>query len=120
MLRDRTSDLDPDRDYLREQIRKLVQLVARVIKGAQAGEEAARDARTLLADQASTILGPPYEMIERLTPSSAAALLKHDPERLRAYAAIVSAESDLLAHLGDLAGAARQNARAQALLDQLA
>ena len=119
MLRDRTIDIDPDRDYIREQIRKLVQLIARVLVGAEAGDQAAQDARDELAAAAGKILGPPYDMIERLTPGSAVRLLKHDPERVRAYAAIVGAESDLLARMGDLAGAARKAARAQDLLHQL-
>ena len=115
---DGTSEMDPEHDYLREQIRKLVQLVARLV-GRAALDPANLVAHDELRTEAGRLLGHPYEMLERLTPASAAVLLALDADRRNAYADLVAAEGRLLAHAGDYVGAHRNAARARALRSEL-
>ena len=114
-MRDPTSDIDPDRDYLREQIRKLVELVARLL-GRDPGDPETAHARDQLAAAAGQLLGHPYDVLERLAPDSVALLLGRDPERMRVYAEMVAAESRIARHTGDELLARRLDMRAQALL----
>lgn len=117
-MRDRTVEVDPERDYIRDQIKKLVQFVARLLDRPPPTVDVAPALEELLSE-AARILGVPLDVLERLTAPSAARLLNHDSERLLAYIAVVEAEGSLLAHVGDLEGARRRTLRARALIDQL-
>jgi hypothetical protein len=115
---DGTSEVNPDHDYLREQIRKLVQFVARLL-GHAAPDHLAQQARHELTAEAGRLLGHPYELLGRLTPESAAQLLGHDPDRVEAYANVLFAEARLLTRAGDFASASQRTARARAVRGQL-
>lgn len=118
VLKDRTSEIDPEYDYLREQIRKLVQFVAQLL-GHPPADHLARQARDELAAEAGQLLGHPYEVLGRLTPASAALLLRRDPERIAAYAEVLAAESRLLAHAGDVESARDRAARSRAMTAEM-
>jgi hypothetical protein len=116
--KDGTSEVDPDHDYLREQIRKLVQFVARLL-GHAPPDHLAQQARQELTAEAGRVLGHPYELLARLTPESAAQLLGHDDDRIHAYADVLIAEGRLLTRAGDFAAASQRAARARQLRAQL-
>jgi hypothetical protein len=116
--KDGTSEVNPEHDYLREQIRKLVQFVARLL-GHAPPDHLAQQARQELTAEAGRVLGHPYELLARLTPESAAQLLGHDPDRIHAYAEVLTAEGRLLTRTGDFAAASQRTGRARAVLSQL-
>jgi hypothetical protein len=117
-VRDRTVEIDPERDYIRDQIKKLVQFVARLLDRAPPTIDV-QPALDELLTSAAKILGVPIDVLERLTPGSAAGMLNHDGERLAAYIAVIEAEGRLLKHVGDHVGAQQRALRAQALTMQL-
>jgi hypothetical protein len=116
--KDGTSEVNPDHDYLREQIRKLVQFVARLL-GKAAPDHLAQQARQELLAEAGRVLGHPCELLARLTPESVAQLLGHDDDRIHAYADVLLAEGRLLTRSGDHAAASQRTARARALRARL-
>jgi hypothetical protein len=117
MLRDRTSELDPDQDYIRQQIKKLLQLFAQILTKELDAEKTQQSLQDLHAG-AGRILGADYEALERLAPESAAAILRGE-ERLRAYAAAVAIEGEILYRGSRLEEARRQSTRALALYREL-
>ncbi|HEY0712651.1 MAG TPA: hypothetical protein VGF45_08260 [Polyangia bacterium] len=117
-VRDRTVEIDPERDFIHDQIKKLVQFVARLLDRSPPTIDV-QPALDELLTTATKILGVPIDILERLTPSSAARMLNHDGERLSAYIAVVEAEGRLLKHVGDHVAAQQRALRAQALTMQL-
>ncbi len=102
-----------ERDFILRQIRRIAQLIARLVRRAheegqyESGLEAVRAA---VADG----LGMDYGVFSRLDPASAA-LLVRDGEVLRTLAWIAAEEGGLAAGAGDAAGAERLRRRAIAL-----
>lgn len=114
---DPTSQVDPERDFVRDQIRKLAELLAKVLLKRGSATEVDQKAEDEFATAAGQLLGHPFEMLERLAPASVALVLGRERERLRVYAEILGAKAEALRHAGDAVGADRVTARARAILE---
>jgi len=110
---DGTSDLDPERDYIKQQIRQFIEFIARLLGVEQNAREVAA-ARAELAVAAETALGASPDALERLAVPSAAALLR-EPERVRAYAAYCAALGELAYREARLEAAELHDRRAMQL-----
>lgn len=110
---DSTLEVNPEHDYLRRQIKNLIEFAARLLARAR---DAARADETLaeLREAAAFALGARIEALEHLSPAAAAKALGN-PERLRGYAAIAAAEAELLFRARRGPESARQAAHAAAL-----
>ncbi len=107
-----------ERDFILRQIRRIAQLIARIVSRAreQASYESGLEAvRAAVADG----LGMDYGVLSRLDPASVA-LLVREGEVLRTLAWIAEQESGLTAGAGDAAGAERLRRRAIGLYAECA
>jgi len=110
---DGTSELDPERDYIKQQIRQFIEFVARLLGIEQTAREI-EQARMDLATAAEAVLGSPADAFDRLSASSAAGMLQ-EPERVRAYAVYCAALGELAYREGRLEAAEVQDRRAMQL-----
>src|SRR5512143_1094192 len=107
-----------ERDFILRQIRRIAQMVARIVLRAreQASYESGLEAvRAAVADG----LGMDYGVLSRLDPASVA-LLVREGEVLRTLAWIAAQEGELTAGAGDAGGAERLRRRAIALYAECA
>ena len=107
-----------ERDFILRQIRRIAQMVARIVLRAreQASCESGLEAvRAAVADG----LGMDYGVLSRLDPASVA-LLVREGEVLRTLAWIAEQEAGLTAGAGDSAAAERLRRRASALYAECA
>lgn len=114
--RDGTAELDEDRDYLRQQIKKLAETLARLVLGVRSGG-AVDVALTEARQAADDLLGVPAEMLDRLELASVTAMLR-EPNRIRAYAELCATRAALLRPAA-ASEAERQRQRALALYRSL-
>jgi hypothetical protein len=106
--RDGTSELDEERDFLRQQIKKLAAALARIVlgvKGAGEADVALAEARRAVDE----ILGVPTELLDRLDAGTAAGMLR-TPDRLRAYADLCAARFEILRQQGVVKDELRERA----------
>ena len=101
-------------DYLLRLITQAAAAVRRFrerLTGGAAADEVARDAGAAIVE----LLGPSHDVLQRLDPRSAASILG-DPDRVRAWSALLAVQADARRLAGDLATADRLAAQARALL----
>jgi hypothetical protein len=102
-----------ERDYVKRQIKQLVDALARAI-GIAKKEQRYDDALEAVKKAPSDLLGIDGELLERVDAASAARILG-DRERVEIYAAILDEEAGIHSARGEPSLAARVQARASAL-----
>jgi hypothetical protein len=107
-----------ERDFVLRHIRRLADLVARIVARAHAEDAYAAGLEALRAAM-ETGPGKEFEMLQRLEPASAA-LLVQEPEVLSTLARIATQEGDLRERGGDRATAQGLRLRALALYAECA
>ncbi len=97
------------RDYILRMIEQLAEAMARIVGARKAGD--LHQARQLLRETADGLFGPLCGMLEKVDAASAAMLLA-DGEKIRAYAALVVEEANILEQEGELGRAKSLRRRA--------
>jgi hypothetical protein len=113
LSRDGTSQVDPERDYIRQQVRQLTEFVRRLLSRAES-DKRVEEALDDVSSAAGRLLGMEQALLDRLTPTSAATVLR-DVDRIRTYAAICACEAELSSRLREPRTAERRATRAAAL-----
>ncbi|HYO57661.1 hypothetical protein [Archangium sp.] len=102
-------------DYIERMIDRLVAALAAILKAGKG--QKTEEALDLVQQTSLSLFGMEYRMLITIDAVSVAELLGH-PEKIKALAKLVSAESDLLQRRGDTAGASLRLGHALALLQE--
>lgn len=105
-----------DRDYILRMVRRMVEMLGRVLGLARPQPE---EARRLLDETGQTIFGPLYRTL-RDSDAQTAAMLVSDPEKRWALAALLEQEAAVFDAEGDARRAARRRRTAAEILLDLA
>lgn len=105
-----------DRDYILRMVRRMVEMLGRVLGVARPQPE---EARRVIDETGQSIFGPLYRTLRDADALTAAALVS-DPEKRWALAALLVEESNVLHDEGDARGAARKARTAAEILLDLA
>ena len=102
-----------EEDFIQRMIRDIAKFLARITGLVAKGDP---DAALLqVKDACKTLLGTPYELLDAVTPSSAADLLR-DARATRAYGRLTAEEAQIHLARGDKAKASERRIRALELL----
>ena len=107
-------DIDADKDWVLRQIRQLVQALARLFAAQPTAAEVAQ-AEESLREASRSVLRVEWDLLDKLTPTSAARLLG-EANRIAGYAALLAAHADLARAAGRHEEAERFRDRADELL----
>jgi hypothetical protein len=106
-------DVDADKDWVLRQIRQLVQALARLFAGKPTADEVAQ-AEESLREASRSVLRVDWDLLDKLTPTSAARLLG-EADRVAGYAELVDAHAALARAAGRHDEAERLHDRAEEL-----